>query len=150
MRIGPWTTAEEAAIRDLAHLGSRAVAQVLDRDIETVQRKASRLGISLKRRSQISVRFLSGRELEAIRRHGDALLCPACGKAFSVASTGLCGLCHLEYLTDAHKRETRRLALTRDYNTAKKQLERKRKEMGVPAPRGKGGDADTAAQEDES
>lgn len=148
MRCGPYTTAEEAAIRDLAELGSKAVAQILDRDVESVQRKASRLGISLKKKSQISVRFLSGREIDAISRHSEALLCPACGKAFSVASSGLCGLCHLEYLTDEHRQAYRRLVLEREYNVAKKQLSRKRKELGVRAP-GRGGDAGIGAHDGE-
>lgn len=48
----PWTTAELALLRDQSDLGARALAQILDRSIQSVKHVAHRHGISLRRRGE--------------------------------------------------------------------------------------------------
>jgi len=137
-----WTCQEEAALRVLAPLGSRTVALVLDRGLYGVEVKASRMGVSLKKRLEINDRFLTTPMLEAIKRHNPGVLCPACGKALQATRNGLCGACHLEALAEAQNAAYRELVANREYNVAKARLKRKRKELGVAAPRARGGDAE--------
>jgi hypothetical protein len=48
----PWTTAELAVLREQGHLGSKALAQILDRSVQSVKHVAHRHGISLRRRGE--------------------------------------------------------------------------------------------------
>lgn len=141
MKRGPYHYGEEQAIWTLAPLGYRAIAHILDRDPECVKRKASRMHASVKKKPEINVPDLSPRMLTAIKERNPDVLCPACGKRLKATRDGLCGACHLEALTDDHNAEYARLVAKRDYDVAKQQLSRKRKELGVKAPRGRGGDA---------
>ena len=137
MKRGPYTYGEEAAIATLAELGAHYVALVLDRDIECVRRKASRMGVSLKHRAQIDVRNLSEAQLKTIKHLNPGMLCPSCAKRFVNTPSGVCDLCHLHALKTNHDAEYRRLALQakRDYNVSKKHLSRLRKSVGVQAPK---------------
>lgn len=143
MKRGPYTWGEESAIETLAPLGAQYVALILGRDVDCVRRKASRMGVSLAKSFEINVRDMSEKQLRAITRLNPLLLCPSCGKRFVNTLSGVCDLCHLEALTTNHNAEYRRLSVEADrtYNTAKKRLSRLREDLGVPAPRGKGGDA---------
>lgn len=143
MRRGSYTYGEERAIEELAPLGAEYVALILDRDIECVRRKASRMGVSLAKSFEINVRNMSERQLKAITSLNPTMLCPSCAKRFVNTLSGVCDLCHLDALTTNHNAEYRRLSVEaeRTYNTSKKRLSRLREELGVPAPRGKGGDA---------
>ena len=129
-----WTCQEEAALKTLAPLGSHTVALILDRGVYSVEAKASRLGVSLKRTLTIDDRFLTTPMLDAIKRHNPGALCPACGKALQATRDGLCGACHLEALTDAHNAAYRELVAKREYDTAKQCLKRERARLGVSAP----------------
>jgi len=143
VKRGPYTWGEESAIETLAPLGAQYVALILGRDVDCVRRKASRMGVSLAKSFEINVRDMSEKQLRAITRLNPLLLCPSCGKRFVNTLSGVCDLCHLEALTTNHNAEYRRLSVEADrtYNTAKKRLSRLREDLGVPAPRGKGGDA---------
>ena len=144
MRRGPYTYGEEHAIAVLAPLGAHYVALVLDRDEDCLRRKASRLGVSLRKSSEINVRDLSEKQLRAVMRLNPTLLCPACGKRFVNTSSGFCDLCHLYALKTNHDAEYRRLAVkaTRDYNTSKQRLRRLRKSIKAePGYDTAGGDA---------
>jgi NMD protein affecting ribosome stability and mRNA decay len=143
MRTGPYTYGEEHAIAVLAPLGAHYVARILDRDVECVRRKASRLGVSVKKKSEIDVREMSETQLRVVVRLNPGLLCPSCGKRFVNTPSGVCDLCHLNALKTNHDAEYRRLALEakRDYNVAKKRLSVLRKNLGIEAPGARGGDA---------
>ncbi|MHB1324011.1 MAG: hypothetical protein ACYCXZ_06675 [Coriobacteriia bacterium] len=141
MRRGPYTYGEEQTIVVLAPLGQHAVAFILDRDVRCVKRKASRMHVSLRKRVQINVTSLSPRMLDAIKSHNPDALCPACGKRLVATRDGLCGACHLEALTDNHNAEYAKLAAKKPYDVSKQQLKRLRKDLGVSAPRSRGGDA---------
>jgi uncharacterized protein with PIN domain len=141
MRRGPYTYGEEQAIRTLAPLGSHTVALVLDRDVKCLKRKASRMHVSLKKKSEINVTYLSPAILAAIKQHNPGGLCPACGKRLVATREGLCAACHLEALTDAHNAEYARLAAKKPYDVSKQRLKRLRRQMGVRAPHARGGDA---------
>lgn len=143
MRRGPYTYGEEAAIAVLAPLGAHYVALVLGRDVECVRRKASRLGVSVKKSSDINVRNLSDSQLAAIKRLNPGMLCPACARRFVNTPAGVCDLCHLKALKANHDAEYRRLSLAamREYNTSKKRLSVLRRDLGVDAPGRGGGEA---------
>lgn len=47
---------------------------------------------------------------------------------------GVCSVCWLNHLKDAHLESLRQLEAQQEYNAAKKQLQRKRDELGVRAP----------------
>lgn len=47
-RRGPWSSLEVRTLRDLATLGAKAIAVELGRPVTAVEKKASRLGISLR------------------------------------------------------------------------------------------------------
>jgi hypothetical protein len=143
VRTGSYTYGEEHALAVLAPLGARYVALVLDRDVECVRRKASRLGVSVKKNLEINVREMSEAQLRVVTRLNPALLCPSCAKRFVNTPSGVCDLCHLHALKTNHDTEYRRLALEaqRDYDTSRQQLSRLRKKRGVRAPRARGGEA---------
>ena len=75
-------------------------------------------------------------------------LCPRCtkrpvrskGKQYAPYRSGICSVCHLQRLASAHRDALAELEATREYNAVKAQLKRRRKELGVPAPRRAGKD----------
>lgn len=65
-------------------------------------------------------------------------LCPSCSRVLRRGEgykDGLCAVCHLNRLRDAHYEELAKLVAIREYNVAKQQLKRLRRRMGVEAPR---------------
>lgn len=104
MRQRAWTVGEEKALAVLADLGDEQIAAALGRSRKSVRNKASRLGVSVKRRSKLTGTELGQVALDRIKRNDPGLLCPVCGKRLiGVARTGLCGVCHKLALTEAHK-----------------------------------------------
>lgn len=138
-----WTYTEEQIVVMFADHGVPIIAQILD-DRHThsaVRKKAERMGVSVKKKSEISVADLSQVAIDTLRKRGSTMLCPMCGKRFvAVKSTGLCCVCHKHELTDAHNAAYAELVANQDYNAAKQRLSRKRKELKVKAPRARGGD----------
>lgn len=132
-----WTSAEEAALATLAILGARQVAEILDRPVDCVKRKASRMQVSLRKKSEINVTTLSPAAIERVKKTSPAMLCPSCGKRLVVPKLGSCGACHYEALKEAHDEAYAELVAKREYNTSKQRLSRKRRELGVPAPGGR-------------
>jgi len=113
-------------MREHAHEGAAAVADLLGRSVKSVRRAAERQRISLRTRgvrcglvlgqpkgvslpAALHDDMASGRVspeaiAERIRLLADGQLCPCCGKRpVQVRSTGWCRVCHLERLTEAHK-----------------------------------------------
>lgn len=132
----PWTTAEEEALRHLSHLGAHALAEAFARPECSIENKARRLGISLKRRdsSGFSESALSAAGLRRARELMEAPLCPACAKRpAGVRRTGFCWRCHLEALRAVHEEEIARLEGQRALWAARSRLQRRRREKATPA-----------------
>jgi len=131
----PWTTAEEEALRHLSHLGTRALAEAFDRPMRSIENKARRLGISVRRRS--SECYPSGACSQAgLRRARELMaapLCPACAKRpIGVRKTGLCWRCHLEALRLVHEEEIARIEGQRALWAARSKLRRRRSSSAAP------------------
>ena len=132
----PWTTAEEEALRHLAHLGARALSEAFERPQPSIENKARRLGVSLRRRgsSGLPESALSAAGLRRARELMAAPLCPACGKRpAGVRRTGFCWRCHLEALRAVHEEEIARLEGQRELWAARSKLQRRRRELGEMA-----------------
>lgn len=131
----PWTTAEEEALRHLAHLGTRALAEAFDRPARSIENKARRLGVSVRRRS--SECYSSGACSEAGLRRArelmDAPLCPACAmRPIGVRRTGLCWRCHLEALRLVHEEQIARIDGQRALWASRSKLRRRRSSLASP------------------
>lgn len=127
-----WTSVEEEALRVLAGLGCRATAAALERSPKSVECRARRLGVSLRRRSLEGVTrvALSESARGRIATILDADLCPACGMApIAVRSTGLCPRCHYKALRLVHEEETARLDGLRELCAARQKLQRRRRKL---------------------
>lgn len=125
----PWTTAEEEALRYLAHLGTRALAEAFDRPVRSIENKARRLGVSLKRRSSecFPSAACSAAGLRRAHELMAAPLCPACAKRpIGVRRTGLCWSCHLEALRLVHEEQITRVEGQRALWAARSKLHRRR------------------------
>jgi hypothetical protein len=135
----PWTTAELAQVRKLAAKGAEAIAEELGRPVRSVTEAARRARISLRRSGErrgrvmgephklpvdvARVRMLRGlrddvlagkvdlRRIERrVRLLATGMVCPGCGKRpQEVESSGLCEVCHLDNLTEAHRLERDRI-----------------------------------------
>ena len=126
----PWTTSEEEALRHLAHLGASALSIAFERPMRSIENKAKRLGISLKRRAPEynTSTACSEAGLRRARELMAAPLCPACGKRpAGVHKTGLCWRCHLEALRVVHEEEIARLEGQRALWAARSKLQRRRR-----------------------
>lgn len=134
----PWTSSEEEALRHLAHLGTRALAEAFERPVRSIENKARRLGVSIRRRG--SERYPSGACSEAGLRRArelmDAPLCPACAmRPAGVRRTGLCWRCHLEALRMVHEEEIARLEGQRALWASRSKLRRRRSSLAsTPEP----------------
>ena len=128
-----WSVSEESAIAVLGFLGAREVAQILGRTESGVRRKASRLGYSVKKKSEMSVTELSQAALDHLTKRAPGLVCPSCGLRLAGPS-GVCAVCHKVALTDAHNERLAELAAHQEYNVAKQRLRRERRKLGVTAP----------------
>lgn len=132
-----WTHAEEEALRYLGpRLGGPECAKAFDRSLDSIYRKASRLGISFGR--ETCGRKVAGLSSEAVLRRirelSDALLCPACGFRFAaVKTTGLCGLCHVRHLKIVHEEEIAKIEAQRDLWAVRSKLQRRRRSLSAEA-----------------
>ena len=126
-----WTHAEEEALRYLSHLGARACSEAFERSIQSVQRKALRLGVSLRRKKSGYVLDISGEAvLRRIRELSEASMCPGCGFRFAgVKSTGLCGICHVKRLKAVHEDEIVKIEAQRELWAVRSRLQRRRREL---------------------
>ncbi len=127
-----WTSKDIAYLRKHAGLGPDDLAERLGRSPAAVKRAASRHRISLRRpgsrkgivlgqprgvslRSDIREDLVTGRIdpalfAERLRIDREAELCPSCAmRPITVGSTGLCRVCHLKRLTEAHREAVRGL-----------------------------------------
>ena len=111
-------------LREHGRLGAGAVALLLGRTISSVKSAASRAGISLRQpgsrrglvlgqpracslRPALRGDLVDGRvDAEAVRRRmdldHDAALCPTCARRPVEGRLGVCRVCHLRKLTEAH------------------------------------------------
>lgn len=116
----------------LADLGLDAVAMILRRSRTGVAKKASRMEVSVKKKSRINVNELSVAMVEVIRRRNSKALCPTCAKRLAaVATSGLCGACHKQVLIEAHYDRLSELEAQREINRIKKAEQRIRDELGI-------------------
>ncbi len=127
----PWTTSEEEALRHLAHLGARALAEAFDRPMRSIENKARRLGVSLEapRLLRILRRAPAARQACAApasswRRRSAR---PARKRPAGVRRTGFCWRCHLEALRAVHEEEIARLEGQRALWAARSKLQRRRR-----------------------
>ena len=143
----PWTHAEEDALRVLSPLGGKACALAFDRTLKSIERKAARLGVSLRRRTcGGNPGETSPATLRRVRELSEASLCPACGFRFAgVKATGLCGLCHVKRLRAVHEEEIVKAEAQRELWAARSKLQRRRRELASLRQGGKG--AETHANE---
>ncbi len=131
-RERPWTCSEEQALATLADLGTSQLAVIFARSRGCIKKKASRLGVSVKRKSEIRVTELSPSVVEHVRRINRGVLCPTCGKRLvAIATTGLCGVCHKGVLIEAHNERLSELEQQREINRLKKAEQRIRDELGI-------------------
>jgi hypothetical protein len=123
---------EEQALAVLADLGAPQLAVVFARSPRGIQKKAERLGVSVKKKSQINVAELSQVTVEYIRRVNRGAVCPACGKRLvAIEVSGLCGWCHKGVLIEAHNERLSELEQQREINRLKKAEQRIRDELGI-------------------
>jgi hypothetical protein len=125
----PWTTQELQQLRDHAHLGAEAVAELLDRTVRSVQVRAARDRISLRRPGEArgallgqprGVQLSSEPHLAALRvsvlasggdlgqlpqLRRDARLCPSCGAHYATTSSGFCQPCYMGRLAAAYSEQ---------------------------------------------
>ena len=111
----PWSREEVAYLRDHRRDGSAAIAAKLGRSQQAVKNKASELGLSL---------------LPAAHDRGE--LCPACAMREVDRSTvagrnGLCKVCYTYRQTERARQRAAEIRAQRDYDAARKDLERARK-----------------------
>ena len=111
----PWSREEVAYLRDHARDGSAAIAAKLGRSRHAVKNKACELGLSL---------------LPAAHDRGE--LCPACAMREVDRSTvagrnGLCKVCYTYRQTERARQRAAEIRAQRDYDAARKDLERARK-----------------------
>ncbi len=134
--VRPWTISEEKALTVLASLGIALLVVIFERPSNSIRKKASRLGVSVKRISEISDTDLTHAQLEHVRRINGAALCPSCARRFAaIKSTGLCGVCHKDELIKGHHATLAELEKQREVNRLKSRVRHRRKELGITAPR---------------
>ena len=127
-----WTTPEEVALSAMCGLGSVLLAQVFRRSPDSIRKKASRLGKSVKRVSEIRDTELTRFAVEYLRTKNPEMLCPGCFRRLvAITDSGLCGVCHTHALTSRHRETLEELAAFREYNAVKKKVERARRNLGI-------------------
>lgn len=135
-------------MRENAHLGVVAVANLLNRTPASVRSAAQRHRISLRRPGYrggvvlgqsrgISLRKAQREALleygtliaERMRIDEQAELCPSCGRRPQrVSTTGLCAVCHKQRLADAHRETVAELEAQRGLWMERQRLHRARQE----------------------
>ena len=127
----PWTCTEAAALKVLSPLGGKACALTFDRSLKSVERKAARLGVSLRRRS------CGGRTgetnpatLRRVRELQSASLCPDCGYHYAaVRASGLCAACHMKRLRQVHEEAAAAIEAQLELWKARSRLQRRRRSL---------------------
>ena len=148
-----WTTTDIRYMREHASLGAEELAKRMGRSPSAVKRAGSRFRISLRRpgsrrgsvlgqprgvslRPALRADFACGRVdplvlAARMRLDAEAELCPKCvALPIRVASTGLCRVCHLRELAEAHREAIEELEAQRALWTARQQLKRVRERVG--------------------
>jgi hypothetical protein len=148
-----WTTTDIRYLREHASLGASELAMRMGRSPAAVKRAAGRFRISLRRpgsrrgsvlgqprgvslRRELRTDLTGGRvdpEVLATRMRldADAELCPLCvARPIRVIATGLCRVCHLRELAEAHREAIEELEAQRELWTARQQLKRARERAG--------------------
>ncbi len=124
-----WTSSEEAALATLGFLGVTQVCFLLELPPAAVKTKASRMKVSLKRKSEINATELQPAVLERLRQRDPSLICPGCGRRLAVARLGSCGPCHKQALIDVHNEKLADVEAQRALWKARQQLTRSRKHL---------------------
>ena len=123
----PWTSREIALLRDNGALGAHQCAKLLDRSLPSVRCTAHRHRISLRRsgsrrgsvlgqprgvslRSELREDLVGPKVAAAMAARmaldREAELCPYCAaRPITVPTTGLCRICHLHALAQAHREQ---------------------------------------------
>ncbi len=142
----PWVASEVDTLRRLSRMGSEAIAVVLRRSRRSVERKAQREGISLRRLGErrgkaqgegqvdplLRDEIVEGRvrlaELEErVRAEPFASLCPSCAlRPIEVGRTGLCKPCHAKRVLEAYEDVQEGRAASRALDAARARAYRKR------------------------
>jgi hypothetical protein len=129
--VRPWSYAEQEALRILAPLGGRACALTFDRSLKSIHRKAAKIGVSMRPRT-LGDKWgtTSPAVLRRVRELSDAMLCPECAVRFvGVATTGLCGMCHMRRLAEVHKEQIEQADAQRELYAARSKLYRRRRQF---------------------
>ena len=122
----------------LGFLGVKAVCVILERGPGSVKPKASRMGVSLRKKTQMDATVLQPAVLERLRQRAPGLVCPSCGmRLASDKLGGVCGPCHKQVLIDVHLEKLAEIESQRELWKARQQLRRGRKRLAAET----GGDA---------
>lgn len=97
-----WTTLELQVLKQFRSMGTRSVAQLLERSQASVEKKAQEMRISLKRTDDdVDLNVLPERLLIWVKETPFLRVCPMCGRRLAtMQQTGLCRPCHLDRLID--------------------------------------------------
>ncbi|MGO8684200.1 MAG: hypothetical protein ACLQUT_06435 [Thermoleophilia bacterium] len=148
----PWTTRELQALRAHAEEGLLALVVRLGRSPASVTMAAHRFRISLRRPGQRGGLVLGQPRHASLSRaqrrsmldrltatltarnlaadlDPESQLCPLCAmRVVTVTSTGLCGVCHMKKLAEAHRDALAEIEAQRELLAARQQLHRARAE----------------------
>ena len=122
-------------LKTYAALGSKAVAQLLERSVGSVEAKAKELRVSLVATGEdVNVENAGIKILERIRQAADLSICPLCGmRLATMKSTGICRVCHLDQLITL--REVQMLETARERKLTKLRQEKRRLRICVSCGR---------------
>jgi hypothetical protein len=127
----PWTMSEIKVMRLFASLGSKGVAQLLDRSVSSVSKQAQDHAISLEAsKDDINIDDEVLNLLHRVVESQRLSICPMCGRRWAtMKDTGICRPCHLDRLIALHQEqidvEVRQRALT----AARKEKQRRLGEL---------------------
>lgn len=94
-----WTTGEIQVLRTFNGIGAKALAQLLERSVNSIEHKARELRVSLEiTPSDINVEQVTDKILIRLHEVTQLQVCPMCGKRMAVMRTGMCRCCHLDQL----------------------------------------------------
>lgn len=101
-----WTLQEIRIVKAYAELGSKTIAEILDRTPKSVRHIAELNGISIKDTGNdvpIQADVLGMSIVEQITNTPGLSICPMCGKRFARMKSGMCRCCHLDQLLELHQ-----------------------------------------------
>lgn len=126
MKVRPWNTGEIKVLKLYSGLGSRVLAQLLERSVGSVESKAKELHVSLVATGEdVDVSNVGSKLLMRIQQAPDLHLCPLCGLRLAIMkSTGVCRVCHLDQLIAL--REVQLLEVARERKLTKLRQEKRR------------------------